>query len=205
MVRVGYYLECAVEQVPFYLAQVIPARYGATANDCTMEAVAPSVVRISFAVDNMRPLVLSLPLTERVSKLLTLTEEEEQVANSITTAFTEATTTSYICPDTPRMIISPALLSVLVRRLARAGIIDRFVAVHARSYVIARTSNPKYEVVVLTVRNQELDIAVLNTADISFFDIDEGYCGILSPLNVHWRAWKAVSNLLGPIHPPNRV
>jgi hypothetical protein len=203
-VRIEYYLECTSDQVPFYLEHLVARLYGADPTTCRIETRAVNVVRIGFCVDNMRPLVNSLPRTEVIAEPAPWTPEEDTVVQIINRAFEETTILSYRCyPDTTAIYLTPAALHILVRRLARARVCDVFVHLSSVCYVIARTA--QYQVLVLFLSNSILEVSLLNSSDICFFDVDEGYSGIMAPLNGAWRRWKEAGNLEAPIHPPNRV
>lgn len=211
-----YYFDVPDNQLDEFLEHIVEGIYGVKRTDCIITTIRVGSNRLELKADPQIPLFNSLPITiiddsttiiddsttvnNPSSELVTIVGEK--IKNAVMD-FSHPIGTYY--PVTNRITLTGDELALVIKQLARDGIITKFASLDEinNSRFIVYIKSCKIATIVKIV-DKTLVITIYNRLR-SMFDIDDGYGDILDKLNDNWRKWKIARNLSVPIHPPNHV
>lgn len=201
----SYYLDIPVDKWDLYCEHIVKGIYNVKDGEYKVTGQHNGVKRIEFKVNNQFPLINSLPRTV-VHDISSVHDVDRNIIETVSSTITTALT-DYLYPggnyhiSAARVPVPFGRLKSILYRLARESKITKFCLIRDEIYIIYVEPHPVS--FLLRVVNGTLNVNIYTPRNT--FDIDDGYSGILTPLNTNWTKWKEVGDITAPIQPPNFV
>ncbi|CAH6418987.1 Hypothetical protein HVR_LOCUS173 [uncultured virus] len=206
MGRNSYYLNIPLTEWDQYYKHIIVGIYNIHEGEYSVVGQHNGIRKIEFYTNSQYPLINSMPTTT-ISADRIVYYSDQGILDRVTLILRN-TIKDYIQPggsyyiDSSRIKVNESDLPKIIKQLTRNGVISKFVELPGIRFLVYVEPHPV--TLLIKVNMRQLVINIYDLAR-STFDVDDGYWGILSPLNDQWKKWKEIGDITVPIQSSNIV
>lgn len=204
--KAAYYFEVPVNQYVEYTKHIITGLYGVNPDKFKVIRDNIRYVRVEINTDQQIPFINSLPKTIISDTPITYNADSKLVA--IVGDKIHSTIEDFLHPignyysSSNKISLSADELKTIIKQLAREQKITKFAELSNNRFIVY--IQPYLVTAMVKVVDNILTITICNTLN-GLFDIDDGYCPLLSDLNEGLIKWRNDGILFAPIQLPNYV